>query len=72
MDLKKNPPKSFQPVGSLDEEQSRGNGKEGEDISENIKTVSALPLKLSGADSPPSLLSVRGEVFMPKKPWRDE
>jgi len=43
---------------------TRGNGQVGEDISHNLKTVRAVPLRLQG--EPPRRLAVRGEVFMPK------
>lgn len=43
---------------------TRGDGKEGDDITANMRTILSLPLKLAGAH-PPSLLEVRGEVFMP-------
>jgi len=46
---------------------TRGDGDNGEDISENMKTIGALPLRLMGDGARPSFLSVRGEVFMPKK-----
>lgn len=45
---------------------TRGDGETGEDISNNLKTISALPLRLQQADVP-SLLAVRGEVFMHRK-----
>jgi DNA ligase (NAD+) len=43
---------------------TRGDGETGEDITQNLKTVKALPMKLRAA-RPPPLLEVRGEVFMP-------
>lgn len=46
---------------------TRGDGYKGEDISENLKTVRALPITLRKGENIPSLLAVRGEVFMPKE-----
>ena len=43
---------------------TRGNGKKGDDITQNMKTIAALPLVLEGAHIPDHL-EVRGEVFMP-------
>ena len=44
---------------------TRGDGAVGEDITHNIRTIPAVPLRLRGA-SVPAILEVRGEVFMPK------
>lgn len=43
---------------------TRGDGQVGEDVTENLRTVRSIPLKIPGA--PPQLI-VRGEVYMPKK-----
>jgi len=43
---------------------TRGDGETGEDITQNLRTIKALPLKVRGSAVPPAL-EVRGEVFMP-------
>lgn len=44
---------------------TRGDGTTGENISSNIKTIPSVPLKIL-VDKPPTLIEVRGEVYMPK------
>ena len=43
---------------------TRGDGVVGEDVTENLKTIRSIPMRLENA---PERLIVRGEVFMPKK-----
>ncbi len=43
---------------------TRGDGEVGEDVTANLRTIGALPLRLRTADQPP-LIEVRGEVYLP-------
>lgn len=52
--------------GLLTRALTRGDGVIGEDVTHNIKTIKAIPLKLKVA-SPPKILEVRGEVLIFKK-----
>ena len=49
--------------GRLVQAATRGDGTRGEDVTHNVRTVKAVPLKLR--DGAPELLEVRGEIFMP-------
>ena len=51
--------------GVLTRAVTRGNGREGEQVTDNIRTISSVPLRLRTEDrAAPELLSVRGEVIM--------
>jgi DNA ligase (NAD+) len=49
---------------------TRGDGERGEDVTANVRTVRAIPLRLLGEHLPP-VLEVRGEVYMPRKGLAD-
>jgi DNA ligase (NAD+) len=49
---------------------TRGDGETGEDVTVNLRTINAIPLRMLGDDVPP-LLEVRGEVYMPLSGFRE-
>ncbi len=51
--------------GKLVRGATRGDGSTGEDVTHNVRTVNAIPLRLQGKKYP-ATLEVRGEVYMPK------
>ncbi len=50
---------------------TRGNGKEGEDITANLRTIKPIPLNISTDKEKYGTLEVRGEVFMPRESFRE-
>jgi DNA ligase (NAD+) len=51
--------------GVLERAATRGDGTTGEDITHNVRTIPSVPLRLRG-DGYPSLLEVRGEIYLPR------
>ncbi|HEU5371327.1 MAG TPA: NAD-dependent DNA ligase LigA [Gaiellaceae bacterium] len=49
---------------------TRGDGEIGEDVTVNLRTINAIPLRMLGDDVPP-LVEVRGEVYMPLSGFRE-
>jgi DNA ligase (NAD+) len=51
---------------------TRGDGTRGEDVTANLRTVDAVPLRVLATDGeqPPALLEVRGEVYFPRSGFR--
>ena len=56
--------------GALARAATRGDGRIGEDITGNVKTVTGIPRKLIGDDLP-RVIEVRGEVFLPVKAFEE-
>ncbi|MDR1020786.1 MAG: NAD-dependent DNA ligase LigA, partial [Synergistaceae bacterium] len=55
--------------GVLERGATRGDGTVGEDVTQNIRTISSLPLELRGA--PPGRVEVRGEVCMSREDFAE-
>jgi len=49
---------------------TRGDGAIGEDVTQNLKTISNLPLRMSTTNGVPIFIEIRGEVYMEKEPFR--
>jgi DNA ligase (NAD+) len=48
---------------------TRGDGVQGEDVSPNLRTIKAIPLRLKG--DAPAVIEVRGEVYLPLSGFRE-
>ncbi len=55
--------------GVLTQGATRGDGVIGEDITANVRTIDAVPLRLHG--DPPAVIEVRGEIYMPVSAFED-
>lgn len=51
--------------GVLERAATRGDGQTGEDVTQNVRTIKNVPLRLSGKHTP-ERIEIRGEVYMPK------
>ncbi|WP_412745002.1 NAD-dependent DNA ligase LigA [Krasilnikovia sp. MM14-A1004] len=49
---------------------TRGDGRTGEDVTSNVRTIREIPERLAGED-PPELLEVRGEIYFPASAFAD-
>ena len=52
--------------GLLTRGATRGDGEYGENVTANLRTIRSIPLRVSSIDSAPTLMEVRGEVFIPR------
>jgi DNA ligase (NAD+) len=52
--------------GVLVQAATRGDGETGEDVTQNVRTIKAVPLRLNGS-ALPAVLEVRGEAYMSRK-----
>ncbi len=56
--------------GRLTRAATRGDGRTGEDVTSNVRTIREIPDRL-GDDDPPELLEVRGEIYFPGSAFAD-
>ncbi|MDX3576904.1 MULTISPECIES: NAD-dependent DNA ligase LigA [unclassified Streptomyces] len=56
--------------GRLTRAATRGDGRTGEDITPNVRTIAEIPERLTG-DGVPSLVEIRGEVFFPMEKFEE-
>ncbi|WP_413103419.1 NAD-dependent DNA ligase LigA [Streptomyces sp. Inha503] len=56
--------------GRLTRAATRGDGRTGEDITPNVRTIAKIPNRLTG-DRVPALVEVRGEVFLPRERFEE-
>jgi DNA ligase (NAD+) len=56
--------------GRLTKAATRGDGRTGEDVTSNVRTIAEIPDRLAG-DDPPTLVEVRGEIYFPVSAFAD-
>ena len=56
--------------GVLVQAATRGDGNQGEEITNNVRTINTIPLRLQ-LDNPPEWVEVRGEAFIPEKTFAE-
>jgi DNA ligase (NAD+) len=57
--------------GILTKALTRGDGQKGDDVTENVRTIRCIPLKLLG-NNHPDFIEIRGEVYMLKSVWKNQ
>ncbi|WP_122090790.1 NAD-dependent DNA ligase LigA [Halalkalicoccus subterraneus] len=55
--------------GAFERAVTRGDGREGDDVSANVRTIRSIPQRLQGEY--PDFLAVRGEIFMPRDAFQE-
>jgi DNA ligase (NAD+) len=55
--------------GQFERAVTRGNGREGDDVSANVRTIRSIPQRLRG--NYPDFLTVRGEIYMPRDAFQE-
>ena len=51
--------------GLLVQASTRGDGQRGDDITQNVRTIGSVPLRLRGEKNIPAIVEIRGEIYMP-------
>lgn len=57
--------------GVLSVGSTRGDGKTGEEVTQNLRTIKTIPLRIFSDPPPPPVLEVRGEVFIPVSKFKE-